>query len=209
MKILLIGASGMIGSRILAEAVSRGHQVLATARSPDKIETGDWVTAAALDVNDPEAVAGLAAEADVVISAVSPRSTGDPVAEAKAFAATLIEAQRRAGKRLVMVGGAGSLHMADGSPVLDHLPDEILGEATGMRRAYEAMVAADIDFVVLVPAGTIAPGARTGVFRLGGRTMLTDADGAPSGIIAEDFAVATLDEVERPRHFRTIVSVGY
>lgn len=209
MKILLIGASGMIGSRILHEATSRGHQVVAAARSPEKIGKVDGVDPIALDVNDAEAVAEAAATVDVIISAVSPRNSGDAQADARAFTDALIEAQRMSGKRLLMVGGGSSLQMPDGTSVLELTPAAILDEATGMRSSYAAMVAADIDFAVLAPSGMIEPGERTGRFRLGGRTMLTDADGGKGRISAEDFAIAMLDELEAPKHFRTIFTVGY
>jgi len=209
MKLLLLGASGMIGSRILTEALTRGHNVRAAARTPDRIAAADGVETVALDANDAAALADAAKDVDVIISALSPRSTGNAIEEALTFTRALIDAQRRTGKRLVTVGGASSLHLADGTSVLTQTPQAIVPEATGMRWAYGLLTLEDVDFVVLAPSGQIAPGARTGSFRLGGRTLLTDAAGAPGNISAEDFAVALLDEVERPAHFRTIVAVGY
>lgn len=209
MKILLIGATGMIGSRILAEALARGHSVTAAVRDTSKLTAAKGVQAAAVNVNDAAAVAELAASADLVISAVSPRNSGDAVKDATTFTEALIEMQRKTGKRLLMVGGGSSLQMPDGASVLDSTPDFILPEATGMRRAYAMMVSADIDFVVLAPSGDIGPGERTGQFRIGGRTMLTNASGGKGNISAEDFSVALLDEAEKPRHFRTVFTVGY
>lgn len=209
MNILLIGATGMVGSRILNEALSRGHTVTAAVRDPARLPAHPAVTPVALDVTSAAAVIPQAQAGDVIISAVSPRNSDDAVADALAFTEALIAVQKATGKRLLMVGGGSSLNMPDGSSALDDAPKAILPEATGMRRAYARLVAADTDFAVLAPGGTIAPGERTGSFRLSGRTMLTDDTGAPSHISAEDFAIAMLDEAETPRHFRTIFNVAY
>ena len=209
MKILLIGATGMIGSRILAEALSRGHTVIAAVRDPAKIQPTKDVQAVALNVNSAGAVSSLATASDVIISAVSPRNSGDAIKDATDFTVALIQVQRETGKRLLMVGGASTLQMPDGASVLETTPASILPEATGMRQAYAMMIAADIDFSVLAPSGMIGPGKRTGKFRLGGRTLLTNEAGGKGSISAEDFAVALLDEVQSPRHFRTVFTVGY
>ncbi|MEM9279768.1 MAG: NAD(P)H-binding protein [Pseudomonadota bacterium] len=209
MNILLIGASGMVGSRILDEAVTRGHEVTAAVRSPEKIETKQGVTAVKLDVNDAAAVTANAQAADVVVSAVSPRNSGDAVKDAEEFTRSLIEAHEKTGKRILMVGGGSSLNMPDGTNCLELTPETILPEATGMRKAYAMMVTADIDFAVLAPGGMINPGEKTGKFRLAGRTMLTNDEGGKSNISAEDYAIAMLDEIETPKHFRTIFNVAY
>lgn len=209
MNILLIGATGMIGSRILSEAVSRGHHVTAAARNPQTIEPQADIVPVALDIEDSEAVSALARRADVVISAVSPRSSGDALRDAARSTVSLVAAGRDSGTRVIMVGGAASLHMPDGTAVLDHLPDALRPEALGMRRAYGTLVAEDIDFVVLAPGGMIEPGARTGDFRTAGRQILTTPEGGMSRISAEDFAIAVLDEATTPQHFRTIRNIGY
>jgi putative NADH-flavin reductase len=206
MNILLIGATGMIGSRLLAEAVSRGHHVTAAARNPDKLEPGAGVTPLRLEVTDVPALSAAAAASDVVIAAASPRSTGNPAAEAMAYAEALIAGV--GGTRLVLVGGAGSLNLPDGSPVADHVPEPYNAEARAMRAAFERIARSDIDFTVLAPAGMIAPGERTGRFRLGGRTLLADAEGQ-SRISAEDYAMVLLNEVERPAHRGTIFTAAY
>ncbi len=208
MKILIIGASGMIGSRVLREATSRGHQVIAAARGLDKISDAAGVEKLALDVNDPRAVAAAAERVDVVVSAVSPRSSGDATKDALAFTQSLIAAHRQTGKRIVMVGGGGTLHLPDGTPLAPLVPEAYREEAKAMRRAYGLLVAEDIDFTVLAPSGMIEPGERTGVFRLGGRVMLAGDDGE-GRISAEDYAVALVDEIEQPKHFRTVFTVGY
>lgn len=208
MKILLIGASGMIGSRVLSEALSRGHKVVAAARSPEKIANTENVEAIALDANDSESIAAAAGSVDVIISATSPRSSGNPSKDALGLAKALIEAQQRSGKRVVVVGGAGTLHLPDGSPVATTAPEAYREEAKAMRQLYGLLVHEDIDFTLLAPSGMISPGVRTGTFRLGGRSLLLDGDGN-SAISAEDYAVALIDEVETPKHFRTVFTVGY
>lgn len=209
MNILLIGASGMIGSRILKEAINRGNSVIALSRILENIPSSPKVEAVQGDVYDIDGVAEIAKRADVIVSALSPRNTDDGVAEALAFTEALISIQRKSNKRLLTVGGGSSLVMPDGTSALTLTPDSILPEATGMRRSYALLTSEDIDFVVLAPGGMIAQGERTGTFRIAGRTMLTNAQGGKSNISAEDFAIAMLDEIERPQHFRTIFNVAY
>jgi len=209
MNILLIGASGMVGSRILNEATTRDHDVIAVARHPEKVESSSNVDVVGADIYDHSTMLALASNADVVISALSPRNTDDAIDEARQFTDALIRLAKHTGKRVLMVGGGSSLQMPDGTSALALTPESILPEATGMRQAYAMLIVADIDFTVLAPGGTIGPGERTGSFRLGDRTMLTGKDGAKSAISAEDYAVAMLNEVEQPQHFRTIFNVAY
>ncbi|KIC17558.1 NAD(P)-dependent oxidoreductase [Leisingera sp. ANG-Vp] len=206
MKLLIIGATGMIGSRVAAEALRRGHDVIAAVRSPEKVEARDGLRAEKLDVSDTARLAALAAETDATIAAASPRSSGDAIAEASAYADALIAGLE--GRRLLLVGGAGSLNLPDGSPVADVVPELYRAEAQGMRLAFEKISESGLDFTVLAPAGLIEPGERTGEFRLGGRTLLTDAEGN-SRISAEDYAVALLDEAEAPKHSRQIFTAAY
>lgn len=209
MKILLIGATGMVGSRILNEATRRGHDVIAAARAPEKIAAQDNVKAVALDITDAAAVTAQAHAADVIISAVSPRNSGDAIKDAASSTQTLVAVGKATGKRVVSVGGAATLHMPDGTPVVNFIPDAILPEAKAMRSAYGTLVKEDINFVVVAPGGMIAPGERTETFRLSGRQILTSDEGGMSNISAEDFSIALLDEVEVPQHFNTIINVGY
>ncbi|WP_076420403.1 NAD(P)H-binding protein [Colwellia sp. UCD-KL20] len=209
MKILLIGASGMIGSRILKEIVERNHEVIAVSRNLEKVPTQSNIKVVQGNVYEIDSMVTLANEADVIISALSPRNTDDAIIEAETFTQALINIQQQSNKRLLTVGGGSSLQMPDGSSALALTPESIMPEATGMRRSYALMTSADIDFVVLAPGGMIAPGERTGIFRIAGRTMLTNAQGGKSNISAEDFAIAMLDEIEHPEHFRTIFNVAY
>lgn len=209
MKIFLIGATGMVGSRILAEAVGRGHEVIAGVRHPDAVPKLAGVTAVAVEATDPATLAPHATVADVIVVAVSPRSTGEPVSEMEAIGRSVIAAAKTAGKRLLIVGGAGSLQHPDGTAVLDGLPDLYRAEATGMRNVRDILLAdATADWTFFAPAGFIQPGDRTGKFRLGGRVIVSDAAGN-STISAEDYAVALLDELEQPAHRRQIFTIGY
>jgi uncharacterized protein len=208
LKILLVGASGMIGSRVLAEATSRGHHVTAVARRPDRIAAGPKVHTVRLDATDPNALATLARDADVLVTATSPRGGGDPASEARAVGDSAISAARAAGRRLVVVGGAGSLNLPDGRPLAETLPDAYRPEALAMRGVLNSLKASDIDWTFFSPAAMISPGAKTGSYRLGTTTLLANAAGE-SRISAEDYADALVNELETPAHRRGQMTIAY
>jgi putative NADH-flavin reductase len=207
-SILLVGASGMIGSRILNEASSRGHYVIAAARHPEKIAAGPNIHPLALDATDEKAFEAEARHADVIVLATSPRGGGDPVVEAKSVSDAAIAAARATHKRLVVVGGAGSLNYPDGRHVVDTLPTAYRPEAQAMRNFLDTLQASDIDWTFFSPAFSIAPGTRTGKYRLGTTTLLSDAKGE-SRISAEDYADALVNELEKPAHVRAQMTVAY
>ncbi|MDH6214947.1 putative NADH-flavin reductase [Streptomyces pseudovenezuelae] len=211
MKLVLFGATGMVGSRVATEASARGHQVLAVSRSGQSPIPG--VTAAAADAADPAKVAELARGADAVASAcVPPRDGSDPREPFLALNKALVEGVRAAGVgRLVVVGGAGGLEVAPGQAAADQpgFPEAYLPEALAHRDVlafYRTLD--DLDWTYVSPAAEIAPGTRTGRFRTGGDAMLTDADGR-SRISAEDYAIAFVDELEQDAHPRSRMSVAY
>lgn len=213
MKIVLFGASGVIGQRIAQEALGRGHEVIAVVRNPAHMPlTHERLSVAAGDVRDAEDVARLAAGADVVASAVGPTADqGDAMLTQAAHA--LIEGTRRAGvHRLIVVGGAGSLEVAPGVTLLDtpDFPAAWRPSALAARDALAIYRAApsDLDWTYLSPAALIAPGERTGHYRTGGDQLVTDELGE-SRISAEDFAIAFVDEIERPRFARRRFTVAY
>lgn len=206
--ILLVGASGMIGSRILAEAAGRGHRVIAAARHPERIATGAHIRAVQLDATDAQAFTALARQADVIVMATSPRGGGDPKLEAKAVSDGAIAAARATGKRLIVVGGAGSLNLPDGRSLAETLPDAYRGEALAMRDVLDSLKASDVNWTFFSPAASIAPGQRTGKYRLGTTTLLSDQNGK-SSISAEDYAKALVDEVESPAHQRAQMTIAY
>lgn len=208
MNILLVGASGMIGSRVLNEAVSRGHCVIGAARHPDKIAKGPNVKAVELDATDAEAFTAMAKKADFIVTATSPRGGGDPMVEARAVGDAAIAAAKASGKRLLVVGGAGSLNLPNGKPLAETLPAAYRGEALAMRAVLDSLKESDIDWTFFSPASSIAPGKRTGKYQLGTTTLLSDAKGE-SKISAEDYAHALVDELETHAHPRQQMTIAY
>jgi len=203
MKVALIGATGNVGSRILAELLSRKHTVTAIARHPEKAPARPGVTAKRGDVFDKAGLTALLAGHDAAISAVR-FSGSDP--------RTLIDAVKAAGlRRYLVVGGAGSLEVAPGKKLI-HTPEfpAAYKPETGKGGEFLQLLRAekDLDWIFLSPSAMIAAGQRTGKFRLGGDQLLTDASGK-SSISYEDFAVALVDELERPAHSRRRFTVGY
>ncbi|GGN65657.1 hypothetical protein GCM10011579_036320 [Streptomyces albiflavescens] len=213
MKLVLFGATGMVGTRIATEAVARGHQVIAVSRSGQSPIPG--VTATAADASDPAKVAGLAAGADAVASAcVPPRDGSEPREPFLALNKALVEGVRQAGvRRLMIVGGAGTLESAPGQALVDQpgFPEAYLLEALAHRDVlafYRALDDGDLDWTYVSPAAEIRPGERTGTFRIGGDRILTDEHGN-SRISAEDYAIAFVDELEKDAHSRARMSVAY
>jgi putative NADH-flavin reductase len=202
MKVAVIGASGQGGSRLLAELIRRGHQVTAIARQPDKIAVDPGVTAKKGDVFDKAGLVHLLRGHDAVVSAVH-FTASDPK--------LLIEAVKEAGvKRYFVVGGAGSLEVAPGVKLVDtpQFPAAHKAEATkggeflDLLRKEKAL-----EWTFLSPSAMIGPGERTGKFRLGKDQLLTNDKG--SSISWEDYAIAAVDELEKPAHVRQRFTVGY
>ncbi|AUC10077.1 MULTISPECIES: NAD(P)-dependent oxidoreductase [Agrobacterium] len=201
-KIALIGASGNAGSRILKELSDRGHHVTAIARSPEKIAALPNVVAKKGDVFDQTGLSKLLAGHDAVISSVH-FTASDPV--------TLIEAVRASGvPRYLVVGGAGSLEIAPGQRVVD-LPDfpaAYKAEATKGAEFLDLLKQeTQLDWTFLSPSAEFVPGERTGKFRIGKDNLLSNEDG--SRISFEDYAIALVDEIEKPQHSRQRFTVGY
>jgi uncharacterized protein len=209
MKVVLFGASGMIGSRILDELVNRGHTVTAVVRHPEKIKPAGGITAVQGDVTDAAGVAALAKGADAAVSAYSPPQN-EPGIIMEAVR-SLVAGVREAGvRRLIVVGGAGSLEVAPGIQLVDapSFPSAWMGIALAHRDALTVVKEADLDWTYFSPAAFIEPGQRTGKFRLGGTRLVAD-DHGESRISAEDYAVALVDELEQPRHVRQQFTAAY
>lgn len=211
MKIALFGASGMVGSRILNEALSRGHQVTGIVRNPEKITTQHaLLTVKQGTALDAAHVAQLVAGHGIVITAIVDRSA-DYANTVKATHAVLSGLRQAGVKRLITVGGAGSLEVAPGVALVDtpQFPAEYRPESSAARDALNVhRTVTDLDWTYVSPSIVIMPGERTGKFRVGGDQVLFDAQGN-SQISAEDFAVAILDEVEKPQHIQQRFTVGY
>ncbi|CAM2187170.1 NAD(P)-binding domain-containing protein [Paraburkholderia sacchari] len=210
LKIALFGATGMVGSRIAAEAARRGHQVSALVRQPERVAAGPNVHAAKADLLDAANVAAAVRGHDVVASAYAPPMS--QLDDLQTASRALVEGTRAAGlARLVVVGGAGSLEVAPGVQLVDTegFPDAYKPIALAHRVALNYYrTVTDLDWTFFAPAALIAPGERTGTFRTGADTLIVDARGE-SRISAEDYAIAFVDELEQGRFIRQIATVAY
>jgi putative NADH-flavin reductase len=235
MHIGIIGATGTIGSRVVAEALERGHHVSAFSRDATRAAAGETrprLTWASLDVLDPESIAAVLPGLDVLISAYQPgnaaRDLADTVRRSIADAGVYADAARALLKaleshprtRLIVIGGAGSLEVEPGVVLAD--AEERLHEtldAVGLPRDYAAAVRGHRDALNVLrtsnrrwtyfsPAEDIAPGERTGRFRIGEDQPVRDAEGR-SRVSAEDAAVALVDEAELPRFVQRRFTIGY
>lgn len=212
MKVVLIGASGYVGTALLAEAVSRGHQVSAVVSNPAKLAAQIGVTPVQTDVLETAALAKVLRGHEAVISAFSGHARSDIYGYYMEGVRSIIAAIKQAQvPRLLMVGGAGSLEVAPGRQLVDtpQFPAQWKATAEGARDALQLLRAAtDLDWTVLSPSALLEPGQRTGKFRLGGDGLLVHANGN-SYISLQDYAVAMIDELERPAHSRQRFTVGY
>jgi putative NADH-flavin reductase len=195
MRIAVYGASGMIGSRVVAEARARGHEVTGITRTGGEQPAG--VRAVQGSAGDPDLTKRIAGEVEVVVSAIGPSRTGGDRREYLGQLGNLTETLGDA--RLLVVGGAGSL-LVDGKRLVDHpdFPDAYEAEALIAAEALEYFrgLGDGVDWTFFSPAPVIAPGERTGVYKIGADSPVGDS------ISAEDYAVALLDEIEKPARRR-------
>ncbi|WP_174188603.1 NAD(P)-dependent oxidoreductase [Nocardia barduliensis] len=210
MKIAVVGATGMVGSRVVSEAASRGHELVAVFRRQRPATLPPGVTAVEGDANDPGQMSGLFHGADAIVAATRPALGQEHTVTATT--AALLDAAATTRTRILVVGGAAPLRNP-GRPdrlVLDspeYVPEAIRPIAAASVAQWETCRAHAADWVYLSPPAVLEPGRRTGIYRRGTTTLVTSADGA-SRISAEDLAVAVLDELENPgesEHF----TVGY
>ncbi|HEY0702981.1 MAG TPA: NAD(P)H-binding protein [Candidatus Acidoferrales bacterium] len=211
--IVLFGSTGMIGQRIQAEALSRGHHVTAvvreTSRTGEHRANLDYRTA---DIFDPEKIAAAAVGHDVVVSAYGP-GKGDANLVVKA-AHSLIEGLTRVEPiRLIAVSGAGSLEVKPGLQLVDtpDFPPMWKPVALAHREAlkiFREAGFAEFNWTLVCPSAIIEPGVRTGKYRTATDQLIVDAQGN-SKISAEDFAVAIVDEIENPKFVEQRFTVGY
>lgn len=215
MKVIIFGAGGAIGQRIVEEAVNRSHEVVAVHRTrPDRGPAG--VTVVAGDVRDPGALLRRE-QPDAVISAVGAAAATSPSPDYAIYldaAQSLVEALRSCrnrGPRLLIVGGAGSLNAAPDLKVIDtpQFPAQFREEALAQARALEYFRdVSDVSWTYVSPAAIIEPGTRTGQYRSGTDDLLIDEHGL-SRITMEDYAAALIDELEQPQALRRRMSVAY
>jgi putative NADH-flavin reductase len=228
-RIGIIGASGNIGSRILAEAVARGHESAAFTRSGAAARGAPWRD---LDIFDLDALRDVAVSVDVIVSSFQPgnatrdigdalrRSIDDPTLYPRAAANLLKALESRPATRVIVVGGAASLEIAPGQTTDDDdtrmrevlralgVPEAYVVAVRGHHEALDLVRRSNRRWTYVSPSAEIHAGTRTGRFRVGGDQLLVDAGGR-SHISYEDFAIAILDEIEEPRHIQRRFTVGY
>jgi putative NADH-flavin reductase len=217
MKIALIGGTGFVGSAALDEALARGHRVTALARDPAKFAPRDGLTVVKADVLDTAQVAAAVGGHDAVIDAYNPGWQSPDLYDTflKGTRAILAGVKRAGVKRILVVGGAGSLYVAPGVQLVDtdsfksHVPPNIVPGAQAARDALnEIRGERELDWSFLSPAAMLKPGERRGAFRIGGDDLLMDGD-QPGSISVQDLAVAIVDELEAPKHVRQRFTVAY
>ncbi len=213
MKILLLGATGAIGSRILQEALRRGHQVTAVARNPQGLTETDNLRVIAADARDTERMEALMREHDAVVASLSPRSPGGKEQYLEAIRSLLTAAERTNVPYIVFVGGAGTLEVEPGKQLLetfrDQAPPALMEEVLTVAQARKFIFASSANWSFACPAGMIYPGERTGRYRTGRIQIVKDEKGNPANISMEDFAVAVLDELEQRRYVRQQWNAGH
>lgn len=212
MKIALIGATGFVGSKVLAEALQRGHEVTALVRSPGKLTAQEGLAVTAVDATDASALAQAIQDHEALVSAYNgPRGQDDFSALYLQGTRSAIQAAKKAGVRLLWVGGAGSLYVAPGVQLVDtpQFPEAYRTEARTAREALNIFRdEAELDWSFVSPAPLLGPGERTGRFRLGQDQVLMEGD-QPGRISVDDLAVAIVDELEKPRHRRQRFTLAY
>jgi putative NADH-flavin reductase len=213
MNLALIGANGKIGSRILQEALNRGHSVTGISRNPDYIINNKKLTWVKADVLDPDALATAIKGHDTVISAFGiDWHKPDTYHLFSDVARSLIDAAKKVGvKRIINVGGAGSLEVAPGLQLVDtpSFPETWRKGADEQRKSLEIFrIEKDLDWTFFSPAIIIEPGPRTGKFRIGKDNPVFDEKGN-STISYDDYALALIDELENPHYIKQRFTIGY
>ena len=213
MKVALLGATGFVGPALLKEALDRGHIVTAIVRHPEKLEKREGLTAKAGDVYDTTSLATLIQGNDAIISAFNPGWKNPNLYDDQVRGtASIIAAIKEVGiRRVLWVGGAGGLEVKPGVRVVDS-PDLPSWVRPGSLATIDALdqlrKEPELEWSYLSPSAELKPGQHTGRFRLGNDQLLVDATGK-SEISVQDYAVAMIDELERPAHVRRRFTVGY
>jgi uncharacterized protein len=199
MKVAVIGATGNAGSRITAELLKRGHHVRAIVRPQTTISSKSGLDVANSDLSDVARLAGVLKGTDAVVSAYRP-----PVDDNDQIIGTtrrITEAVKKNQQRLLVVGGTGGLFVSPGVTVIasGHLPEVALPIAKTYEQVRKDLEVSGADWTYFAPAGLFEPGESTGKFRLGKDDLIVDASGN-SRISMEDYAIAAVDELEKPKH---------
>ena len=214
-NVVLIGATGFVGSAVLNDLLERGHQVTAVVRNVAKLPKHEHLIAVEADVADVDRIADIARGKDAVISAYHPGWTNPDIAHLiKTNSPKIVEAAKKSGVgRLLMVGGAGVLFVKPGLRVVDSgaIPQEIMSTVRTLGDFYLNILAKEdgIDWAFFAPAGEFdTDGKRTGSYRLGKEDLIVDTNGK-SHISVQDYAKAMVDELEVPVHHKELFTIGY
>ena len=213
MKVAIIGASGQIGAFIRDEALSRGHRVTAIVRNPEKINVSNPnLTIVKADILKDK-VDELVKSHDAVISAYNPGWSNPDIhnEQIRGYKAIISGVKRSGIKRLLVVGGAGTLEVAPGVLVLDvtNFPEQVKGGVLATKETLHMLKEEkELEWTFLSPPSSIAAGERTGHYRVGKDQLLKNAEGE-SKISTQDYAIAMLDELEHPQHIRERFTVAY
>ncbi|RFA30962.1 NADH-flavin reductase [Alkalilimnicola ehrlichii] len=212
MNIVIYGAVGDVGKRLVSEALARGHNVTGVVRAEAQLDKlPAKVRGVVADVSDPQQVARTAKEQHVLISAIRPPEGQEE--HLVALTRAILDGAE-AGQRVLFVGGAARLLIParSGETVLtapDFLPASAVAIAHACQAQYElCRTESRVAWTYLSPPAMLTPGQRTGGYRLGTDTLLVDENGM-SRISMEDYAVAMLDEAENAKHERRAFTVGY
>lgn len=209
LRIVLYGATGRAGGRIAKELLSRGHQVTAVARDIGKLEPAPGLTWKQDDLSDVDKTASVIKGADALVSAYAPphENTDELVEVTKREVAAV---KKSGVPRFLMVGGSGGLAVAPGVTLINsgYLPADWLPIANSHLKTFRFLQTSDIDWTYMAPAAYFDPGERTGKFRLGTDDLISDEKGE-SRISMEDYAIALVDELEKPAHHKQRFTVGY
>lgn len=214
-KVVLIGASGFVGSVILNEALNRDFHVTAVVRHPENVKVAhENLTVKQADMSSLDDVCRVCEGADAVISAFNPGWENPNIYEETIEVyLTIIDGVKKAGvERFLMVGGAGSLFIAPGLRLVDsgEVPEKILPGVRALSDFYLNFLTQEkeVDWVFFSPAADLFHGTRTGRYRLGKDDMIVDKVGN-SHISVEDYAAAMIDELETPAHHQERFTIGY
>ena len=214
-NVVLIGASGFVGTAILNELLKSGHKVTAIVRDPAKVTTSNPnLKVVQADVTDTDVLIEASKGKDAVISAYNPGWKNPNIYEETLKNYPLIvDSVKKAGvERLLIVGGAGTLFYAPGKMVMDadDVPAKLLPGIKSLGEFYLNTLRKenDIDWIFLSPAANMTPGERTGKFRFGKDDLVVDVNG-DSNISVEDYAVAMVDELEQKHHHKERFTIGY
>ncbi|MCF2859782.1 NAD(P)-dependent oxidoreductase [Pseudoalteromonas sp. SMS1] len=212
MKLVVLGASGWIGSHIVAEASSRGHEVTALVRNTENYEVRN-VTVKHFDLNNVNHdIASFVADETVFVAAIGGRALGNHDIVAHTASTLLARLPSTTIDRLVWVGGAGSLEVAPNVKLIDtpEFPAEYQDEAIAQSQALDIFNTAQktLDWTYISPAAEIFPGDAKREYRIGFDQLLTDANGA-SRITVSDYAIALVDEIEQAQYINKRIGVAY